>query len=421
MLAELPLDCLDVVLSFAGFKAILVLGSTSVLFFRQVQTELKRRKDRFHQTFYFTDQHDPRVYLYRSTKCAPGEYLSRSRIFLLPTVRDRIDSLAEVLPSSYPSYAKVIALRGFIRQSIKPDAVSGHDCCFSQLMSNHRQLILCHRLHSEILAEAIFAVPDNIERRLSGVQSGVEAVLNVSLERYIGDVMCAFYLMGHTVSQIVEGGPGESTWVRRIYSELNMSASDRDEVDPSEGETTAGPVCSYTWYRTWVFLHSSLLRIAPTSWDQQKRLGIASPTPEISSSTASIDVARGSLLSPPRPFAGEGSKLALIGALSRISHSSPLRVTYNSFGRLGPIFRGRDLIQSHVIQLRNVVNLYHTFDLLAPEEYSRGPVSGMPPFLRAWAADEHEISISLLELHGQSRKARPMTVLPPLVTFRDSV
>lgn len=231
---------------------------------------------------------------------------------------------------------------------------------------------------------------------------GEENVLSVPLERYIGDVLCAYYLMGH--ENLIEGGLPESQLIQSIAKEFEIEA-DQVDADPTLDAIPTSSVSASSWYRTWVFIHSSVLRLAPFSWTQQSRLGIfTSPQPP------PVDVALGTLFRPPEAFTG-CCKLAVMRTLSRLTNFSSLKVRFNNFGPLGPAFRGRDLVESISYHPVSVMGMCIFFQQEQLDDCSR-------PFVRAWANEEDAVIQCLLLLHEQSRKIRPMTVLPPLVSLR---
>lgn len=66
----------------------------------------------------------------------------------------------------------------------------------------------------------------------------------------------------------------------------------------------------------------------------------------------------------------------------------------------------------------SVLGIAIAFDGMSPDEYTCGPVSKLTPFLRTWANSDEAVIQWLLLLHIESRKARPMSVMPPVITMK---
>ena len=113
MFSALPSDCLDAILSFLPLESMIQLGATSTRCLSDIQPEIQRRRQRFNQTFCYSSTLDrPKAQLYSRGLC---------EIHLLPTVRDRIDSLFKVLATSHPCYHQVAELREAItRVDVEP-------------------------------------------------------------------------------------------------------------------------------------------------------------------------------------------------------------------------------------------------------------------------------------------------------------
>lgn len=432
ILETVPIDCLHGIFSFLPIQECLAFGSTSIKNLIEIQPELRLRRKRFTQTFVYNSLIEyPKA-------CGPINLATMWKtkgnrdIHLLPTVRDRIETLHKILPNSHPLATSVLDLLRAIRDIHNDDAKHKRETKdlprkslmidFQSAFDAHKKLILPHKSHSILLAQSIQSNPVHCDRGYRhGISGGSHSndgnVLTVTLERYVGDVLCAFYLMGHSAASIIDGGPTENDWIDAIEAELPcLTTAHWDEFEP---KAPLGVTAS-TWYRCWIFVQSTLLRIAHFTWGQQIQLGIASPMPTSSSSQGILDVSEGSLLRPHKPFAG-CEKSSIMRRLTLVTNFGPLRVTFNDFGPLGPSFRGRDLIQSHTIYPATTMGVIIYFDGLNPEEYAKctqGPIPSFLPFLRNWSASQDTVIQWLLELHTESSKSRPMTVAPPLVTIK---
>ena len=411
----LPQDCLNNFLSFVSLRGCLNLALTSLRFMEEINgSELQRRQRRMNTSFaYSFDQgNNSNCKLIKATDRI-SKRASLQNIFLLPSGRDRIESLCHALPRSYPNRAMAILLLDGMNE-VEQHETSHNDIHheiddqennittrFQVAFQIQKSLLRWHRYHAILLSDAIRANPDHWNG--APVQQTREnRLLTVPLEQYIGDVLCAYFLMGHSVAGLVEGGPAEHAWMDELLAEMQ--------------ETNQSPAISY---RAWIYLHSTLLRTAPFTWEQQSRLGIISP---LSSHSSFLDVAQGSLLLPHHPFVhGRNSKnnhtkrIQLWDALRSLQS---LRTTLNDFGRLGPTFRGRDLIQSQTVFPSSSIGVAREFMGMSPEEYSN--ITSFSPFLQSWASGEESVVAWLLFMHQEAGKARPLTVSPPLVTVKSS-
>ena len=401
MISLMPADCIDAILAHLPLRDCLSLGSTSVSLLQDIQTELRRRRKRFFKSYcYSTRSLKPKLY--------PAEDHKNIRDpRILPTVAERIETLHKNLDPEHPSFPAVAELR----KSLQDDTNKNEQRCndfksnVSSIVAMHRQNTVCFSLHARILRDAVRANPKSREGYLSLGQQ-CDRVMTVKIERYIGDVLCAYYMMGHVSAGLVEGGPTEEQWIDSLSEDIGCL----DLVDSCAADNlTPQGVPSSAWYRAWIFLHSNLLRNAPFTTKQQARLGIHSTADQ----EANVP-----LQGAPVPFAG-CKKAGLMRGLSRISNFESIRITYKDFGRLGPTFRGRDLIQTQTIYPLSPIGTVVAFETLSPLEYSRKENETLE-FLRQWRDEGDHVIRWMLQMHEESYKTRPMTVSPPLVTIRCS-
>lgn len=401
----LPQDCLDNLMSFVSLFDCLKLSRTSLMFMEELNRELKKRRKRMKQSYAYSclPEHEGQ---YKLLTVADGLKQSSRNTFVLPTVRDRVESLHHALPASHSARPMALDMLNEIDREEREienapleenndDEEENISERFRVVFQIQQNLIRAHRYHAILLTSAITSNPSP----WSGVVQDGGRILTIQLQHYIGDVLCAYYLMGHSISGIVEGGPTESAWIDTLLLEANVNTR-----------------VATNSYHAWIYLHSTLLRIAPFTWEQQKHLGIALPT---SAYTSSLDVAKGSLLRPHLPFYcgrhnNHAKRVQLWEALRNLgSHRTKL----NSFGRLGPTFRGRDLIRSQTVFPSGCLGVSRDLFNMNPDEYSN--VAELSPFLRSWASSSDESTISwLLFMHIEAGRTRPMTVAPPLVTVK---
>jgi hypothetical protein len=271
---------------------------------------------------------------------------------------------------------------------------------FQDALDMNRNLVRSHRLHANLLSQSIYADPDTPNPNR----------LTVTLEQYMSDVLCAFYLMGHSVAGIVEGGPTEAEWMDAVLSEMPWMDRESDlsvDSNRSEDSDRSKMASVNTCYRAWILLHSTLLRLAPFTREQQVRLGLGPSLPFGST----FDTG---LLEPYRPFRGHEFARSFLRVKDHlVQHLVPMRITLNDFGRLGPTFRGRDLIQSQTFFPLCCWLAMLQFLYTAPEAYT----CPRTLFMRLWIGGELPVITWLLFMQEEANKVRPMTVSPPVVTL----
>eukprot|EP00521_Asterionellopsis_glacialis_P018182 CAMPEP_0195299086 /NCGR_PEP_ID=MMETSP0707-20130614/24832_1 /TAXON_ID=33640 /ORGANISM="Asterionellopsis glacialis, Strain CCMP134" /LENGTH=306 /DNA_ID=CAMNT_0040361371 /DNA_START=27 /DNA_END=947 /DNA_ORIENTATION=- len=279
--------------------------------------------------------------------------------------------------------------------------------------------------------------------------------LSVTLQRYLGDVLCAYFLMGHSVSRIIEGGLSEQAWMDHVFSvrpntnkneETTWSTttgngSQTDEQNHHHDDAVA------QLYRRWIFLHSTLLRTAPFTMEQQIQLGIQLPFSSQEETTRHVDdddygmennnVGDLCLIFPHVPFVGipkspifqrllRERPLSSILMNDRDNETAPLppplRMKLNDFGHLGPAFRGRDLIRSQTIFASSPACTVVAFEswMAAAGGVEHDNMNGRitNPFFEAWRQGRDDGILWILQLHREAYKATPLTVEPHIITIK---
>merc|ERR1711879_491432 len=189
-----------------------------------------------------------------------------------------------------------------------------------------------------------------------------QKVLTVALLRYVGDVLCLSFLEPNC--GLVEGGPSLFRWICHLSLELN-----RKVILPAS-----------TWYRTWVLLHSSLLRLLPSS----------------------IQIALFGTTIPPFSSSAILRRLKLIAATVRDYYEACApRFAFFEFGSLGPTFRGRDRVQSFGVVPGTICSII--IELINSDDINEEVLMRSLDWL--------------VTIHRESGKVRPMTVRSPVVTF----
>lgn len=335
---------------------------------------------------------------------------------VLPSVTDRLGVLLHSKPfvSSHPLYGRVRELYDLLSNDGKDSGENQENegakkkadddgFTFENLLLKLRKASQAHRLHGEILTNAIQPQLTNDEANFASVK--------VNLERYIGDVLIAYYFISHHVSGLVEGGPSEEKWMDATLKNIS-----------SRTESTT----PYSWYKTWIFLHSSVLRTAPFLPEHAQLLGIEPRKTTVGFNNAnnnehSNGILRAELVQdnlglpplipPTSPFLGIDKRIMM----SRLSqfNDEPMKITKYGFGGLGPSFRGRDNVSSETIWPMRAISVITAFTGLAAAHY-QSPTS--PAALR-WREGSEPGIRWLLDTHSESGKSRPMTVLPPFISI----
>ena len=236
----------------------------------------------------------------------------RRSFYALPSVLERIEGLYQSLPNSHPFNNDIRNLISdlknknnikFNKKGDDNDNDNDEDNKNNNLIRRLSSVTYSHRLHASLLSRCTVRLePDpyyqnNHHRRNNNNNNNdndSDESFTVTLERYMGDVLSARCLIGHSYiggstsgnmafvnnsdssitgggidaeKVIVEGGPSFDKWIdylisfQQIASVINID--DRNRI-PSAKD----------WYQYWVFLHSALLRVSPFSIRQADKLKI---------------------------------------------------------------------------------------------------------------------------------------------------
>jgi len=230
------------------------------------------------------------------------------------------------------------------------DILSQRCTPFDDIFRLFRKLVRPLRLHSELLSKATYSNP--WENSDADCKRG-----RISLERYMGDVLTLTFLLNSSDLGIVEG--------RVRTNHILRLSQHKEQASPEKvGEDTLN-------YRQWVGMHSLILR---TKSFQHDDLGI-----------------------PPEFCEVLVSEMIPINCcVSESFLSSTLSLMFYDFGRLGPAFRGRDVLQVQELPGRCLFSSFIS-DSVHLGETTRTAFR--------WLA----------HAHAQVTMARPMTVSPPAV------
>jgi hypothetical protein len=320
----------------------------------------------------------------------------------LHSVTERVEGLYRALPFSHPSKDMVKQLLQDLRRPSIPDIE--RNLSFVQCMDHLKALMNAHMLHETILARAtIQCEPERVERGWAmTAHAANDDTLTVTLDQYLGDVLIACYLMGHSITGLVEGPSNLEKWIKDIL---------QTEIHPLGG------------YRQWVFLHSTFLRnLAMTregltlykmfplcGWIRDQR-----EFPLLW--TESGRNYQNLMIQPPPCFLAErDNEDRAISAIIAQNHSQywEHQSIINQFGPLGPAFRGRDRIRTVSMRIQSLAMAYLWRNMphqmpLGVRLQQAGPGDAEVPSIRHW----------IMELARECNQTRPMTVHPPLVSIQ---
>lgn len=352
---KLPAECSTHIFSFLGVRDCLAFGSTSKKALAEILPSLYNRRLRMKQKFAYCrswKKEDQRSIIISHGVVGllddmQARYPSQEWV-VIPTVQERAQLLCRRLPTTHPMREKVELLRDDLDDSfasfLKKDEtapvlhfVSGTPVNFAEAFSMCCRLTRAIRLHAEVLRGAIYADPFGDDN-------------NALLDQYIGDILCVTYLIDDSNLHIVEGSPTNATFLKELRKQ------------------STGSSC----YRSWVYIHSCILRNKTFSVDERLRLGIPD-------------------------FSGVAEMIPNDCYINDHFMASEMSLVFREFGPLGPAFRGRDTVRIRDIPARCLFAFLITNSTQVNGETSRNAIE--------W----------LCQVHEQSRKARPMTVRAPII------
>lgn len=438
-LTRIPPDCVSKTLSFLSLFDVLSFGSIAFPSLRDAVRDVSRRRCLLCQPLVCST---PNPFRYLPASEAPCPALKSSSPesdeMVLPSVYQRIVCLHRSLPTNHRLRAQV----RFLVEELKPiddethgDRSRALPCGerFSECLLELRRQSRAHRLHASITksvmrgyhhesrydcwratpradscarspstANASLIATRGIET-MRGNQRHPDPETTVALDDYIGDVLCAYFLMGHSAAMIVEGGPSERCWMDLILDEVSAST-----------------VCTKSWYLAWVFMHSTLLRTAPFTHQQRSVLGLDLPEATTlrapGGEQAAEENAVPPLLPPALPFMGvEKRSLMYCMRMFRVDLETEavLKITFNDFGRLGA-FRGRDDIRTVLVAPVSINRTLTTISGQLPSAYQSPE---LVQFIRQWRGGSDAGIRWMLEAHAEAFKTRPMTVAKPTISI----
>jgi hypothetical protein len=230
--------------------------------------------------------------------------------YALPSVAERIEGLYRTIPSSHPFNDDLRNLVSDLKKSKiiedrneKKDVANKH---YHDLLKQLSAITYAHRLHASLLSRCTVKLsPNPHNHHGSNDKRSDSDSFTVSLEQYMGDVLSARCLIGHsyyfgsrtkssndseeddsvrmtdsndvehddTSEVLVEGGPSFDQWIDHLVSfKKSGTNSASDNVNNEDNNNGAEIPSTRDWYQYWVFFHSALLRISPLSVQQAREL-----------------------------------------------------------------------------------------------------------------------------------------------------
>lgn len=335
---------------------------------------------------------------------------------IVPSVQERMESLYQALPAQHSSNEDVRRL--WLDLQADPLILLSEEgiqnAHFPSTLQELHTLTLAHRRHEELVREC--TVDANPPPATSGFTDNPDIVLTTTLEQYIGDVLVACFLMSHLFAGMVEGCTTFSQWTKLV------STPDTQPV---------------AIYKCAVFLHSNILRIYPMTKKQLRSYKLPMVGIQGKTRTRAIEYiqphycflnAKGfDLFDKATQQAAEK-----VQNLLRTYYSLDMR--WNSFGPLGPAFRGRDRVQSvhrPIMDLAvclQVIELRKRFSMNTPLMYSddgQHTLADDEGHTNTWFTAEMEpndlasFPSWFFHLPRICFKSRPMTVEHPVVSIID--
>jgi hypothetical protein len=365
--ALLPQECKTHIFSFLQLEHVLEFSTTSQSSLKDVLPDLFRRRQCMrlcsaYSRDWKTDRQGEKMGLWNvMIRKYPNIHWVK-----IPSAQERVDELYKVIPTGHPLCMAVYKLKQELAVDLSLDDVAT-DCpvAFNNVLSLFTRLVSPQRIHAEILSSVIHS------NELQHADS------TVPLDKYMGDVLCVAYLINQSSLRIVEGGPSNASFFRRLKRHQRTSSS-------------------YS-YLSWIYLHSSILRLKSFTPTQRERLGI----PE---------------------FFGLSEMMPNDCYINEFFMSTTMTLVYNEFGPLGGpgAFRGRDVMLWRDVPACRLFALLITNDHDPSQNGRRGVVNNRnPPPRRNPEVEMGQTARAALEwlvlVHNQSRKSRPMSVRPPLL------
>ena len=348
--------------------------------------------------------------------CKSGTSDPKRNTVFLSIPKNRISCLFFSLPREHPSrdtvhklYSDLNDSNGFkkmeIRNKSKLDLQTTLNLISKALNS--------HKLHCLLLTNIV--AKGILRQKKNSIMSACMDMA-ASLDTYVGDVMIAAMLIPNLEN--VEGGiicddesfhriKTETDWIRYILQCIKMH-----------------PMSAQNWYLAWVLIHSSIIRMLPTTPSQRQNLGMKFNSYPNSSLTNIVkenmkDPCTFSALTYQSPRV-RSELLRIMKLLRDIHGSCSPCFNIRDFGPLGPSFRGRDrlrFIHVHVgVACTVLINLIYYFNDLCRDHNEQNHSISSDYQMRL-----HMDLEWLYDVHKQTFQSRPMNVSASTVRFETTI
>lgn len=307
---NLPLDCKAHICSFLSLHSCIfsfgILCSQTLV---DILPDLTRRRNQFFQSLQngISPTNSINNKSSHSKNCNSSTNVKHSSYpdHVFPsTPRERISCLHRSLPQMHPLRHIVYKLHLELSSENSSSLHNGQsekkstNTTFSKLESilvRINQTLYAHKLHSFLLSSAVTIFSDELislfrfENLFSASPSKTAHSkpiicsrydVSTTLDRYIGDVMVATMLLPHM--DLIDGGILQHYHDKKLHNfnhprQNNHSKTINTEIHWIRLTLTflrLDPLSAEHWYRAWILIHSSLLRMMPMDADQSLRLGI---------------------------------------------------------------------------------------------------------------------------------------------------
>lgn len=337
------------IISYLEISDCMRLSLTSLTMMREILPVLNSRRNRINDRFGCVVNRleiMPGTFMESKRLCNIENVKSedlKSNVELLPTVREQVMQLSKLMPQKHTLYEYVTEMGEELNDVLNSEAVNHVPLNFSKIHFMMQKIMRPLKLYKHVISKVIYSSP-----LLTRIESS-----RVSLDQYIGDVLCITYLCHQSDATLVQ-------IIEAILKRSNRLST----------------------YISWVLLHSAILRRKKFSKMQLERLGI----PDFDSSCS-----RETTLFPLE---------SVINNRFMSSEMTMTIATLGSRGSQGTSFRLRDTVQVHGISAHCLYAYFNSIDVDEDQGYAQGAAAQMAT---EW----------LCRVHEEVRRFRPVVIEPP--------
>jgi hypothetical protein len=360
-LDSIPTECSTMIFSYLELADCFRVGSVSLAMMKEVMISLNSRRSQLKKRYscisrrrlVTTNSYIETREVVESNHAEDEVHnspFSSSQQTFIPTIEDRIEFLSATIPASYPLHK---ALRCELRHNVLHDDIQTTEPCFMKVFPIFQRIAHPLKLYIWLLS--------NVLRSDHSTRKAVTD--RISLDEYIGDVLCVTFLVHPGCVNLKE----LSSNLARLFDSIQSNP------------------CGIPSYMSWVFLHSTILRMKKFSSSERKRLGI----PDLQG----LDT-DGSMCLPMDCYRTDSFM------------SSEMILVSDTFGPLGSSFRLRDIVRTHSLSAHCLFAYLNAIEVSDPTDNNGRIHRGSAGDLATeW----------LFSVHEEVHKVRPMTVRQPVV------